>query len=83
MEEDEEEVKPSNLNHNPQELDRNTEMNSSTKKQDKPKIHQVKKEYSTTNDCSYYGLTLHKEEEITSSYSSSRGVRANSSDVEI
>ena len=50
IEEDKEEIKSSNLNHNPQESDSNTEMNSSIKKQEKPKIHQVKKEYSRSND---------------------------------
>eukprot|EP00957_Ditylum_brightwellii_P036723 2781239-Ditylum_brightwellii.AAC.1 len=54
-------------------------MNSSVKK---AKIHQVKKEYSTTNDSSYYGPTLHREE-ITSSYSSNSGLKLNSSDIEI
>eukprot|EP00957_Ditylum_brightwellii_P020430 1540124-Ditylum_brightwellii.AAC.2 len=66
MEEDEEEV-------NLSKLDKNTEMNSIIKKQDKPKIHQMKKECSTTNDCNYYGPTSYEEEEIISSYSSSRG----------
>eukprot|EP00957_Ditylum_brightwellii_P146902 11184266-Ditylum_brightwellii.AAC.1 len=46
-------------------------MNSSIKKQEKPKIYQVKNKYSGSNDSTYYGPTLHKEEEITSSYSSS------------
>eukprot|EP00957_Ditylum_brightwellii_P127640 9734305-Ditylum_brightwellii.AAC.1 len=57
-------------------------MNLSIKKQEKPKIHQVKKEYSTTNDSPYYGPTLHEEKNI-SSYSNSRGARANLSDAEI
>eukprot|EP00957_Ditylum_brightwellii_P055906 4236307-Ditylum_brightwellii.AAC.1 len=66
MEEDEEEIKSLNLNHNPQESDSNTEMNSRVKKQEKPKIHQVKKEYSRRNDSTYYDPTSHKEEEIAS-----------------
>eukprot|EP00957_Ditylum_brightwellii_P072635 5518943-Ditylum_brightwellii.AAC.1 len=56
-------------------------MKPSIKKKEKPKIHQVKKEYSTTNDSTYHGPTLHKEE-ITSSYSNNRGLISNSSDVE-
>eukprot|EP00957_Ditylum_brightwellii_P162545 12377975-Ditylum_brightwellii.AAC.1 len=83
MEEDNEEIKSSNLNHNPQELDSNIKMNSSIKKQEKPKTCQVKKEYSRSNDSAYHGPTSHNKEEITSSYSSSRGVMANSRDVEI
>eukprot|EP00957_Ditylum_brightwellii_P004632 352207-Ditylum_brightwellii.AAC.1 len=83
MEEDKEEIKSLNLNHNPQELDNNTEMNSSVKKQEKPKIYQVKKGYSRSNDNTYHGPTSYKEEENTSSYSSSGCVRDNSSDVEI
>eukprot|EP00957_Ditylum_brightwellii_P001854 142766-Ditylum_brightwellii.AAC.1 len=58
-------------------------MNSSVKKQEKPKIHQAKKEYSRSNDSTYYGPTSQEEEEIISSYSSSRGLMADSSDFEI
>eukprot|EP00957_Ditylum_brightwellii_P174653 13298443-Ditylum_brightwellii.AAC.1 len=74
--------KTSNLNHNPQESDNNTRMESSIRKKEQPKIHQANKEDSTTNCSSYYGPTSH-EEEIASSYIRYSGLKSNSSDVEI
>eukprot|EP00957_Ditylum_brightwellii_P164247 12504496-Ditylum_brightwellii.AAC.1 len=57
-------------------------MESSIKKEEKPKHHSANKEDSTTNDSSYYGPALHKEE-ITSSYSSYSDSKLSSSDVAI
>eukprot|EP00957_Ditylum_brightwellii_P069513 5278749-Ditylum_brightwellii.AAC.1 len=57
-------------------------MESSIRKEEKPKIHSSNKEDSTTNNISYYGPTL-SEEEIASSNSSYIGSKLNSSDIEI
>eukprot|EP00957_Ditylum_brightwellii_P005106 388134-Ditylum_brightwellii.AAC.1 len=77
--EEEEEEKSSNLNHNPQKLDSNTEMKTSIKKKKtKESPSEERMQYNST----YYGPTSHKEE-ISSSYSSNKGLMSNSGNVEI
>eukprot|EP00957_Ditylum_brightwellii_P017261 1300508-Ditylum_brightwellii.AAC.1 len=58
-------------------------MNSSIKKQENQRFAKGKKEYSRCSNIAYHSPTSHEEDDISSSYSSSRSVRAKSSDVDI